>query len=293
MNNLNKQVNMVNLETAKKQITKKDIIMGIQGKNNSIISYFTRSFVALICSLIVPSILVVIYIGIAKSEIDDGKWYLLIFPFVWVGLIAGTGIFIFVRTYTRQKFQFLNRYKFRLILLLLLEISISAYGGVYFIIAFHILNPIITFPLLMLYYLFIYRLLKTALCTKVYDELNKRYDQKIKIKKWQLLLSKLPAYFFGLMLIVMQVYRVSRPIFTLNHYDNPGTTIFGVIGDVGYIFVAIAAALMPLILFDADLFIRGKILLRYPEALRKEYDISETEFYDEDYLINHPKSDNS
>lgn len=76
-------------------------------------------------------------------------------------------------------------------------------------------------------------------------------------------------------------YRTTKSAFILTQNESPVSFWYNIVGGVGFLLIGLSISLLPTLLFDRELFIRGKILQNHSEYFRKEYEFTKEEWYGE------------
>ncbi|MEE9727264.1 hypothetical protein VL806_07885 [Listeria seeligeri] len=276
-----KVINQISFEEAEKRIDEESIQAGISGKENTLMSYFLKKILIFISAFIVPIIFFSVMTSYDMNQIAKGGRYLfltIIFIFIMIVLL---NIYVYVRIYWKMNFSYLNQFNFRLLTFLLLEISVVGYSSITILGSLNKYSPFLVVSILVLYYVIVYKLVEVILSTQVYEEFNRNYGLQLQVKKWKQLLSRFPIVLFIIMIIGMQGYRLSKSFFIFTHRDTPLTILYSFIGDLGAVLIAICVALLPTIVFNSKIFVRGALLKKYTEKFREKYKATDKEWYGE------------
>lgn len=270
----------VTSEMIDKNITYHTTATDMNRNGNSIISYNFKEFIALLGSFVFPTIFFWVA-GFDSSGValeDMYRFNLINILLVLILIISLVLYFFFKYTY---RSRFLDRFRFKIIIVGLLEVSLIIYGSLFLFNIFPHSNFSLMSLTLVIYFIFSILLIKVILEVQIKETLNKKYEQNLKISKWGYYLSRYPAVVLGVIIMSAFVYKSAKSVFILTHNDNPVSFLYSLIGGIGFLLIGLSISLLPTLLFDSELYIRGKILQKNPEYFRKKFEFSKEEWYGE------------
>lgn len=276
-----KLINKITFDQARKNMNKQSIQREFVGKENFLLSYSVKSKLLFISVFIIP---IVFFLAMLSYDMDkipkEGYSIFVMISSLFVAIVL-LSMYIYYRITQRNSFPFLNRFKYRLLLFILSEISVAGYSS-FFIFGHSEKNtPILLVGIIIAYVFLVNELIKVIINTRVYETLNKTYGSNLEIKKWKQYLSRFPALLLLVSFFCMQAYRMSKSLFIFNNIESPRSIIYPIIGDVGFVIIAISISLLPTVFFDSETFIRGSLLKKYSEKFREEYGFTKKEWYGE------------
>lgn len=280
MKNINELINQISFDQADDQIELVEIHQDIYGRDHHIFSFGIKKLFVFLISLIVPCYILITSINHGISHIPAGRLYLdiilnIIFLFLLVIILYS---FFFINQ--RLKLQYLNRYRFQLVIYIIIQSTVIGYGSIY---ALWMFSTKAWFFVIgtMIFYLGI-----TITCvgiltrTALKETLNEKYGYNLPITKFSKGLQYLIAGAIGLGIMSVYGYRTFKAFFIINQ-----TTPNQIIGGLSHVVILIGImilVLMPTLFFDAELVIRGKLLMKYSEKFRLQYNYSKDDWYGED-----------
>ncbi|WP_088825591.1 MULTISPECIES: hypothetical protein [Listeria] len=278
---IDKAISEIAFQLAEKNLNEQIIQSGIKGKENSLISYSLKKMLLFIGTFIAPIIFFSALTSYDMNQVPEKNLYIfwtILLIFIAIVLLSS---YVYFKVTRKNPFPYLNQFNFRLLLFLLVEISVVGYSSIMLLNFLNNNSPILIEIILVLYYFIVYRLVKLVISTQIIEELNDSYNSKLNIKNWQQLLSRFPIILFIIMIIAMQGYRVSKSLFIVSHESSLMTDLYYIVGDLGAVLMAICIGLLPTILFNRKIFVRGLILRKYSDEFRKKYQLTERAWYGE------------
>ena len=271
----------VTSEMIDKNITYHTTATDMNRNGNSIISYNFKEFITLVGTCIVPTIFLIAAgnEGI-NNVLPEYRWKAILGNVLFWGILIFSFVLYFFLKYIYSS-RFLNRFRSSLIIVGLLEVSLIIYGSLFLFNIFPHSNFFLMSLTLVIYFIFSILLIKVILEVQIKETLNKKYEQNLKISKWGYYLSRYPAVVLGVIIMSAFVYKSAKSVFILTHNDNPVSFLYSLIGGIGFLLIGLSISLLPTLLFDSELYIRGKILQKNPEYFRKKFEFSKEEWYSE------------
>lgn len=271
----------VTSEVIDKNITYHILAVDMNLKGTSIVSYAFKEVITLILVAIVPVIFLSAVGNQGMKDVPpENNWKFFVICGLFLVILVISILFFMIFKYF-YRFRFLRRFRSRIIIIGLLEVSLITYSS---LLLFNIF-PHFNFPLMLLmlimYFSLSIVLVKIILEVQIKETLNKKYKQNLKISKWGYYLSRYPAVVLGVIIMSAFVYKSAKSVFILTHNDNPVSFLYSLIGGIGFLLIGLSISLLPTLLFDSELYIRGKILQKNPEYFRKNFEFSKEEWYSE------------
>lgn len=263
-------------DALEKNVTYQTLFTDIYGKGS--VSYFIKELIIIMGNITVPIIILIALGNTGLSSVpSENKWQILFLIALISGVIIVSFIiwFILKRNY---KPKFLNKLRFRLLLIGLLELSAITYGSAFLNNIFPHVNLISLSLLLISYFMLSLWLIKIILDVNIKKTLNKSYEQNFKISKFANYLHLYPAFVLAIIVFGTYSYRVTKSAFIVTH-NEPVSLLYSIVGEIGFLFIALSISLLPTLLFDGELYVRGKLLQNHSEHFRIEYEFTEREWY--------------
>lgn len=251
----------------KENITYQTLFIDMKG--NGIFSYSLKEFTVLIGTIIIPIIFLIATgnKGMA-SVLPENRWKAILGTILFWGVLLLSFVLYFVLKHIYQS-RFLSRFRSRLVIIGLLEVSLITYGSLVLFNIFPHSNVVSMLMMLICYFGLSVWLIKLILDVKIKETLNKRYGQNFKISKMSRYLSSYPAVVLSIVVFAAYFYRTTKSAFILTHNDRPVSFLYNLVGGVGFLLIGLSISLLPTLLFDGELFVRGKLLQKHSEHFRK------------------------
>jgi len=120
----------------------------------------------------------------------------------------------------------------------------------------------------------------------VMDEINKLFKREYKTSTLLTTMLKLSGVVVVVIIVGMQLYRLNKSWLKgfIENSDvlNTNATISDIVGIfIGIPLLMIITLIPTFFLFDANLYMKGKIIKQYSEEFRQEYDFTKEEWYGE------------
>lgn len=269
------------VEVIERNITYHKIIVDLKGKDNSLLSYKIKELLTLLIVFIVPLIYLIAMNNYDTENIQsEYKYKFILVNAIFLALVIISVLcYIFLRFTCRH--QYLNKFRSQLIIVSLLEISAISYASLFVFIPFSHLNSVTFIAVFLSYVAISLVFVKQILEVKIKEELNKNYGLNLKIGKISYYLSKYPTVVLGVIIFAMIFYRTTKSAFIVTNNNNPVAFVYNIVGNIGFLLIAFSISLLPTILFEGSVFVRGVLLKKYSEQFRKEYDFTKEEWYGE------------
>ncbi|MDG4965762.1 hypothetical protein OGZ37_04105 [Lactococcus lactis] len=257
------------------------LVIDMKGKDTSFFSYSIKEILTLLTVLIPPIVYLISIINYDKGKIlPENKYKFIMITGIFLSIVAISLLFYtFLKYIYRSKY--LNKFRSRAIIVGLLEISMVSYGSLFLFNIFPHINYIFMLLILISYFVLSISLIKVILDVKIKETLNKRYGQNFQISKVSRYLSSYPVVVFAIVVFAAYFYRTTKSAFILTQNESPVSFLYNIVGGVGFLLIGLSISLLPTLLFDGELFIRGKILQNHSEYFRKEYEFTKEEWYGE------------
>lgn len=274
--------NDVMLTKLDEKITYQTLFTDANGSDTSFLSYTVKEIGTLLLMYIFPIIFLSLSLtkGFSDTPVEYRPRAIIGYTLIMLIMIFSTAFFIIMKRHYRSKY--LNKFRTRIVIVVLLEISAISYASIVLFKIFPSINYFLLLFVLISYLAFSLWLVKIILVVDIKKTLNKSYGQNIQISKFANYLNLYPGLVLAVVIFGMYFYRSTKAVFIVNHTD-PATLIYSVVGSFGYLLIALSISLLPTILFDGELYVRGKLLQNHPEHFRKEYEFTEEEWYGEDW----------
>ena len=282
MKNIDKLISNISFEVAQNKIKFQDVHEEIAGKDTTFFTYSVKSLIVLVAVLVIPIIYLISVVQMGMSDVSPDKIHLYVMINSIFVILLLLSLYIFYKLKILFSYLFLNHFKFLLTLFLLTELSIICYGSVFIVGIYSSKSILIVIASLFLYIMISCKLVLEIIATKIYKVLNDEYASNVLIKKWRLYFMQIPIVSLLLILGGMQIYRLSKSAFI---FSNTSISFFGLyawIGKLSLGLVAVVVALLPTLFFNAQVFVKVKLLSYYSEEFRQEYDFTKEEWYGEE-----------
>lgn len=268
-------------DTLKKNITYQTLVTDTKGKDSSFFSYSLKEIAVLLIILIFPTICLVVLLGdgLSNVSIEDRPKAIVGNILLMAILFLSITFYIMVKHIYRSRY--LNRFRSRIIIVGLLEISVVSYASIVLFNIFPHINFVLLSLILISYFVLSICLIKVILDVKIKETLNKKYGQNFQISKVSRYLSSYPVVVLAIVVFAAYFYRTTKSAFILTQNESPVSFLYNIVGGVGFLLIGLSISLLPTLLFDGELFIRGKILQNHSEYFRKEYEFTKEEWYGE------------
>lgn len=271
------EIEKIKLCDAKNKI---DIKINKQVKNEeNLVGYNLKGKLIFSSVLVVPLIFFMALLSYDPKRIPVEGYPIFVSIVIIFFAIIIISIFEYYRIRMKYSYNYLSMFKYKYIRFILPSISIVGYSIIYMMNVFKKYNLEISGLLLIIYVYLVFRLYRLIIETQIYEVLNKKYGFDIEVKKWKILISSYPAALAMGIILIMQIYRISKPLIILNNSSSIIGISMDVLGSIGVAVLSISVSLLPLILFDSEEYITGKLLQKYSEELRKEYGYTKKDWY--------------
>lgn len=271
---------VIETEELEKNMTYHQIVIDIDGKDKSFLSYAIKELLLLIGVFVFPTVFFsVAGFDMSGVAVENRYKFILINALLLFIPICSTVVYLSVKYIYRSRF--LNGFKHQIIVIGLLEVSLVSYGSLLLFNLFSHLNIFLMLLILVGYFGLSIGLIKNILDTKIKDSLNKHFGKKFKISKLSNYLSRYPAIVLTTIIFGAFFYRTTKSVFISNNNDSPISFLYTLLGGGGFLLIGLSISMLPTLLFDGKLFIRGKLLQCHSEYFRKEYDFTKEEWYGE------------
>ncbi|MDO1604759.1 hypothetical protein Q2T76_01665 [Lactobacillus sp. YT155] len=282
MNKLNKLFDDISLEEAFDKIKQTDIYQDINGTENHLVSFAIKKAIVLILSLIVPMIFLAMVTQVNYAELPPETQPFFIIVVIFVIMVISINLFIYFGFNRKYKNQYLNNFRYRLIVYLLIQFNVIMYGNLYILMLFDGANAYLYLTISFGYW--IIELVTVYLVIKglIKESINNIFERHLPVSKWVNRVYGLVALTAVLIFAGMYMYRVNKAIFIMNGIDDPSQLLNG----ISHIVISLAImiiVLLPILIFNADIYVRAKILDKYSEEFREDNGYSVEEWYWEDY----------
>ena len=282
MKNINKLISNISFEVAQNKIKFQDVHEEIAGQDTTFFTYSVKSLIVLVAVLVIPIIYLISVVQMGMSDVSPDKIHLYVMINSIFVILLLLSLYIFYKLKILFSYLFLNHFKFLLTLFLLTELSIICYGSVFIVGIYSSKSILIVIASLFLYIMISCKLVLEIIATKIYKVLNDEYASNVLIKKWRLYLMQIPIVSLLLILGGMQIYRLSKSAFIFSNTNISFLDLYAWIGKLSLGLVAVVVALLPTLFFNAQVFVKVKLLSYYSEEFRQEYDFTKEERYGED-----------
>ncbi|MDR0299760.1 MAG: hypothetical protein LBI13_06720 [Streptococcaceae bacterium] len=265
-------INNVSFEQAKEKISFQDVYEDMHGKEGMIGNFALRTFVTLLFSVAI-SVFVLVwfyfegdYYNLKPSVVNIGiSWIAVVMPFCF---------FLFYRI-RYGKYSQLNKFKNNIVIFLSIQTT-------FIYIAFLVLKNIVTTPFIDWYFLGLL-IISVYLVYKIWSyqvilSLNKNYDLHLTYSSWIEWLNKYLIAVATLTILSMWFYAHFKWGLTPGSSDGL-SLLTGVIGYIVKIVGTISLSLLPVLLvFNSDVYVRGKLLEKYSSQFFDEFDFTKEEW---------------
>lgn len=221
MKKIDDNIEKISLKQSMEEIAFKFLMINIQGKETSLLSYNCKSLIVFISVLVVPIIYFMSVQQYNTDKIKSDKIYVFISVTIIFLSLFLLSIYIYTKIKNLNQFNFLNQFKYNMRLFLLLQINTVGYCSLVTLGTFSRINIFVAFGTVFLYIFLIYKLITIIVKISISKQLNKQYGFEIEIKKWEDKINKFPALVLFLIIFGIQIYRGSKFLFIRSGTNSP------------------------------------------------------------------------
>lgn len=276
MKQVDKIISTISFEEANQIIKFQDIYKIMSGNPNDKFAIVLKKKLILLVGLFLPLIAVIIYVQ-SNNDPSISTISKIIASFSELIIIA-LMLFFFLKTSAK----FLEYYSYKnfcymfgkLIYISYFCAGLGMYNGNY-------LTTIIPIFLCLVVFISLYYKIEKNI---VMDEINKLFKREYKTSTLLTTMLKLSGVVVVVIIVGMQLYRLNKSWLKgfIENSDvlNTNATISDIVGIfIGIPLLMIITLIPTFFLFDANLYMKGKIIKQYSEEFRQEYDFKKEEWY--------------
>ena len=273
---INELIDSITYEEALQTNSFQKVYEAIHGQVNTKLSTVAKKRIVFWGNLFIP----IFYVLFAMSLVPKvDKTHMPGFAFI--SLLGVVLLIVLLALYFGINYKFrdahyLYRYAYLLTYYSLTQVSLVIYAYFYFVTTFLQDKIMIAYIILPLFCLLEFGLSFISCQTKISVFLRDKYKKNIKVSKWRTFFKKYIQVVGVVYILGLAAYSRSKGIIILN--GGVVATFTQTVVNVVLLILIFSLPLLVTIVFRSEVYVQGKLLLKYNEAFRNEYDFTTNEW---------------